>query len=47
MIQKEGTKSNEFINRVFVLKIKSGDEADAYVVQESKDSEALLEATAN
>ena len=47
VIQKEGSKSNEFINRVFVLKIKSGDEADAYVVQESKDSEALLEATAN
>lgn len=47
VIQKDGSKSNEFINRVFVLKINSGDAADAYVAQESKDSEALLEATAD
>ncbi|MEP3332208.1 hypothetical protein [Sedimentitalea sp.] len=47
VIQKEGSKSNEFINRVFVLKVLAGDDADAYVAQESKDSEALLEATAD
>lgn len=47
VIQKDGMKSNEFINRIFVLKVKSGDDAQAYVIQESKDSEALLEATAN
>ncbi|NNE79538.1 MAG: tripartite tricarboxylate transporter substrate binding protein [Silicimonas sp.] len=47
VIRKDGTKSNEFINRVFVLKVKSGEDAAAYVAKESADSEALLEATAN
>ena len=47
VIQKSGTKSNEFITRVFNLKVKTGDEAKRHVEQELKDSEALLDATSN
>ena len=45
VIQTEGSKSHTFINKVFALKVKTGDEAQAYVEGEAKDAEALLEAT--
>ena len=47
VIQQEGTKSNEFITRVFALKVHTGPDALAYVTQELADAAALLEATAN
>lgn len=47
VIQKDGTKSNAFITKVFALKVKTGAEADAYVAQEAADAEALLTATSN
>lgn len=47
VIQKEGSKSNAFITRVFALKVKSGDAAKAYVNKELADAEALLAATSN
>lgn len=47
VIQKDGSKSNTFINKVFTLKVKTADDATSYVMQELKDSEALLNATAD
>ncbi|WP_323766936.1 tripartite tricarboxylate transporter substrate binding protein [Marinovum sp.] len=46
VIAKEGSKSNAFINRVFALKVKTGDAAHDFVEQELADAEALLDATA-
>lgn len=47
VIQKEGSKSNAFITRVFALKVKTGADAEAYVNKELTDAEALLAATSN
>lgn len=47
VIQQEGTQSNEFITRVFALKVLTGSDAFDYVSRELADAEALLEATAN
>ncbi|GAA6208522.1 tripartite tricarboxylate transporter substrate binding protein [Cognatishimia sp. WU-CL00825] len=47
VVQQEGTKSNEFITRVFALKVRTGSDAYDYVSGELSDAEALLEATAN
>ncbi|GAA0785376.1 tripartite tricarboxylate transporter substrate-binding protein [Roseibium denhamense] len=44
-IRTEGTKSNAFIERVFVLKVAAGPDAAAYVAKEAADAEALLDAT--
>jgi tripartite-type tricarboxylate transporter receptor subunit TctC len=47
VIKKEGTQSNMFINKVFALKVISGDAAKAYVEKDAEDSQALLKATSN
>lgn len=47
VIQQEGTQSNEFITRVFALKVQTGSDAYDYVSGELADAAALLEATAN
>ncbi len=46
VIQKDGSKSNAFINKVFALKVNAGDDAENYVKRELADAEALLNATA-
>lgn len=46
-VQKEGSKANTFINKLFVEKIKAGADARAYVEREAADAEALLSATAD
>ena len=46
VIQKDGSKSNTFINKVFALKVKTGDDAGAYVRRELDDAQELLKATA-
>ena len=46
VVAKEGSKSNAFINRVFALKVKTGDAARGFVDKELADAEALLDATA-
>lgn len=45
-VQKEGSKSNAFITRVFALKVRQGADAQAFIEQEAADAKALLEATA-
>lgn len=47
VVQKDGSKSNAFINKAFALKVKIGSEAQDYVARELSDAQALLEATAN
>ncbi|WP_323772097.1 tripartite tricarboxylate transporter substrate binding protein [Antarctobacter sp.] len=47
VIQKDGSKSNTFINRVLVLKVVTGDAADAFVAAEMTEAKALLAATAD
>lgn len=37
-VQKEGSKANTFINRLFVEKIKPGADARAYVEREAADA---------
>lgn len=46
VVQKEGSKSNTYINKVFTVKVKTGDDATAYVQAEDADARALLDATA-
>lgn len=45
VVQKEGTKSNAFITKVFTLKVKTGSDASDYVAGELADAQALLDAT--
>ena len=46
VLKKEGTQSNTFITKVFSLKVKSGDDAMAYIKAESDAAATLLAATA-
>ncbi|WP_417209850.1 tripartite tricarboxylate transporter substrate-binding protein [Antarctobacter sp.] len=47
VIQKDGSKSNAFINKVLALKVVTGDAADAFVAAEMAGAKALLAATAD